>query len=368
MYGFLIDHDRSMTGAEKDHSTENPTSAPRPTEIDTPAKFTSMLRRLRTWSGLTYRQVEARATKSGDALPSSTIATTLGRSTLPKEQFVAAFTRACGLDDDEVRHWLDVRTRLAINGHPPPGGDSRTENDHPAPTITRFAEEQHVPTKPPRHPRMSRPRRWWRHSIGLALGAGLGVLGTVSASDLPPNPNRKSTESGSDQISDLPIPSVGSWALIRPESAPHLCLAPGPDADGRPTATVAVQPACAGATPSLSYIDPIEDNHAQIQWHRPEAGIYCLTSHLADLPKQSPRLTEDCDDEDPAQLFRFERGSDLNSAGVRIRNVVTNRCLTVRTQRASKTEISQARCSGEGDQEFLVHTVAPGSNQQQVMR
>jgi hypothetical protein len=88
--------------------------APQPARVDTAAEFTAALQDLRTWSGLTYRQLEGKATALGSALPASTIATTLSRATLPRESFVDAFTRACGLGEGEVRQWLDARRRIAM--------------------------------------------------------------------------------------------------------------------------------------------------------------------------------------------------------------------------------------------------------------
>ena len=60
-----------------DGAGESPAEPPRPAKAGTPAEFTAALRALRTWSGLTYRQLEGKAATYRDALPASTIATTL---------------------------------------------------------------------------------------------------------------------------------------------------------------------------------------------------------------------------------------------------------------------------------------------------
>ncbi|MCO6003844.1 tetratricopeptide repeat protein [Actinoallomurus purpureus] len=84
---------------------------PDPSEAWTAQDFTARLRRLRVWSGLTYRQVEKRSGLQGMPLPYSTIATALQRDTLPREEFVAVFVRACGVDPAP---WLTARRRLAV--------------------------------------------------------------------------------------------------------------------------------------------------------------------------------------------------------------------------------------------------------------
>lgn len=88
------------------------TPAPAPTASDE-AAFVADLRRLKTWSGRSFRQLERRATAAGDTLPYSTAATMLGKNRLPREELVAAFVRACGLDEDAVSAWLTTRASIA---------------------------------------------------------------------------------------------------------------------------------------------------------------------------------------------------------------------------------------------------------------
>ena len=73
--------------AEVTHSGIEP---PRPDEAADAAQFVAQLRALRLWSGLTYRQVAARAEALGEVLPASTIASALGRSRLPRRELVVA--------------------------------------------------------------------------------------------------------------------------------------------------------------------------------------------------------------------------------------------------------------------------------------
>lgn len=87
------------------------TPPPSPAAATDETTFVAQLRRLKTWSGLSFRQLERNATNSGDVLPSSTAATMLNKNRLPRAEVVAGFVRACGVTD--VRPWLHTRTRIA---------------------------------------------------------------------------------------------------------------------------------------------------------------------------------------------------------------------------------------------------------------
>ncbi|MFI6515438.1 NB-ARC domain-containing protein [Spirillospora sp. NPDC050679] len=84
---------------------------PTPDGIVTVEEFMVRLRQLRRWAGLTYRDLEARGRDNGDHLARSTLASTLGRAGLPRQDFVEAVVRACGLDPSP---WVRVCRRLAL--------------------------------------------------------------------------------------------------------------------------------------------------------------------------------------------------------------------------------------------------------------
>ncbi|GGK47146.1 helix-turn-helix domain-containing protein [Streptomyces flaveus] len=108
------------------------TAPPTPPDTD-PAAFVAALRRLKAWSGLSYRQLERRATAAGHTLPYSTAATMLGRERLPREELVVAFVTACGVRDDEAEAWADARTTI-VCGHvdaPPPRNDETKRSWRP---------------------------------------------------------------------------------------------------------------------------------------------------------------------------------------------------------------------------------------------
>ncbi|GIG57902.1 hypothetical protein Lfu02_22740 [Longispora fulva] len=89
---------------------------PCPDSTGTPEEFVRALRRLKEWHGRSFRELEKRAAVSGDILPRATLTTALGRSTLPREEIVAAFVRACSEDEEDVRRWAGARRRLAAGG------------------------------------------------------------------------------------------------------------------------------------------------------------------------------------------------------------------------------------------------------------
>lgn len=73
-----------------------------------------MLRKLRTVAGLSFREVEARAEALGSSMPHSTLVSTLNRTTLPREEVMVAFVRACGASDGQVAEWVTARQRISL--------------------------------------------------------------------------------------------------------------------------------------------------------------------------------------------------------------------------------------------------------------
>ncbi|GAA2598058.1 hypothetical protein GCM10010399_30950 [Dactylosporangium fulvum] len=149
----------TMTGM---HDTRS--DPPRPEGLMTPAEFVAALAALRGWSGLTYRQLAAKARASGDVMPSSTIAAALSRPSLPRAELVAAFVRACGIDDDTTQRWLAARQRLAAAAAVPgPVPESATGSDIGSVTPVPATESPTEPTEPTVGGTRSPQRRccWW---------------------------------------------------------------------------------------------------------------------------------------------------------------------------------------------------------------
>jgi Concanavalin A-like lectin/glucanases superfamily len=117
-------------------SSESP--VPDPEKAQTTAEFIDQLRRLKAWSGLTYRQLERRASDRGDVLPHSTVATALSRESLPRVELVRALVRACGCDERTTGTWVAVRRRLAT-------GPDRTQAARRTAPPPRLAGEERRP-------------------------------------------------------------------------------------------------------------------------------------------------------------------------------------------------------------------------------
>ncbi|MFI6540550.1 hypothetical protein ACIBHY_49385 [Nonomuraea sp. NPDC050547] len=135
----------------------------------TGAEFMSGLRRLKAWSGRSYREIQARAQRAGHALPYSTAAGMLKRETLPREQVVEAFARGCGLGAEQASAWVAARKRVATQVAPTPEAEA-------APVLV--AEPVRTPEAEPVRARPSRRRRW---VAAVLVAAGLvGVTATVT--------------------------------------------------------------------------------------------------------------------------------------------------------------------------------------------
>ncbi|MFK4106169.1 helix-turn-helix domain-containing protein [Streptomyces sp. NPDC019531] len=328
--------------SQKGDGYADPEEPPQPAQAKTPAEFTEALRTLRTWSGLTYRQLEGKAITHADALPISTIASTLGRTTLPRARFVEAFTRACGLNDEEVRKWLEVRRRIAAYEAAPSGDES---GDCPDTSSTGASGAARAPR--------------WRGAAGMVGAIGIGIVGTLGVSSqfhdspapaaLPAMP-----------VTGLRMLAVGSWARIHPARTPKLCVTEGRDRTGRYETAIAAQHPCSKADLPQVFLEPLSKNTVQIQWHHPKYGIGCLTLMLKGPGRNLLEPRDGCADDNRAQQFRIARFGPPDLAHFRILPVITGQCLSLRDQDTETgAEVVQGPCSGATDQDFLIELLPP---------
>ncbi|MFI6743875.1 helix-turn-helix domain-containing protein [Nonomuraea sp. NPDC050451] len=105
------------------------TTTPPPARATDAATFMAELRRLKTWSGLSFRQLDRRAAAVGDTLPYSTASTMLGKDRLPREEVLVAFVKACGLEGDDLHAWRACYARIAQGG----ATESSTPAQDPSP-------------------------------------------------------------------------------------------------------------------------------------------------------------------------------------------------------------------------------------------
>ncbi|MEO3772644.1 peptidoglycan-binding protein [Micromonospora sp. B9E7] len=160
----------------------------------TAGEYVALLRDARRRSGLTYREISRRASATGHWLPASTLATMLGRSTLPRERTVVALLAACGTPAGEVERWLtvrrDIEAHLSERDHwagqdrrttPAPPADLAPPAG-PAPPVELAPPADLAPPVGPVPPELVPPDvpRPARRRLRLAVLALVGVL-TVGA-------------------------------------------------------------------------------------------------------------------------------------------------------------------------------------------
>ncbi|MFD8976069.1 helix-turn-helix domain-containing protein [Streptomyces sp. NPDC059593] len=115
--------------------------APDPREARNAAEFVACLQALKDRSGLTYRELSARAEARGDVLPRSTVANMLSRTTVPREELLISFVRACGIGPDGVEEWQAVRKELAVRGVYAPADAGSDEEAAPGEGSDEVSEE-----------------------------------------------------------------------------------------------------------------------------------------------------------------------------------------------------------------------------------
>ncbi|MFB6874677.1 helix-turn-helix domain-containing protein [Streptomyces sp. NPDC056323] len=155
--------------------------APDPRGARNAPEFIALLGVLKEASGLTYRELAQRADAVGDVLPRSTIANMLGRTSVPREELLAAFVRACGCGPAEVAEWLAVRKELAVHGER--AGTGEESGAAPEATAGHSSEPPTVPFPEPAPVRRPRSRKVLAAAVGLVVLAAAAVTVTLLVRD-----------------------------------------------------------------------------------------------------------------------------------------------------------------------------------------
>ncbi|MCX5109275.1 helix-turn-helix domain-containing protein [Streptomyces sp. NBC_00378] len=155
--------------------------APDPRGARNAPEFVALLGVLKEASGLTYRELAQRADAVGDVLPRSTIANMLGRTSVPREELLAAFVRACGCGPEEVADWLAVRKELAVHGER--AGTGEESGAAPEATAGHSSEPPTVPFPEPAPARRPRFRKVLAAAFGLVVLAAAAVTVTLLVRD-----------------------------------------------------------------------------------------------------------------------------------------------------------------------------------------
>ncbi|MBI0295215.1 XRE family transcriptional regulator [Streptomyces sp. PRKS01-29] len=310
--------------------------APDPREARSAREFVAALRALKDWSRLTYRELAARADALGDVLPRSTVANMLARATLPREELVAAFVRACGVGPAELTVWLAVRKGLATSIE---RGESaeRAEPGEPVASAEPVAPVERGEAAAPAVPAASRPAGAGARRLRVpVLSAALGLTVVVAAvaavltwrthHDGGGEGDGSAAKDGSVSVSPddpapTPPPAPGKYRIRAVHSS--LCLS-----ERRTDKTAWVyQVPCAEVFPSFS-LRRLDDGLWQIATLHPEHGPGC-SGIMGQSKAEGAWLGDDyCESRGAGEEFRLE-AVDRPAEGFRLRPAHTGQCLAL---------------------------------------
>ncbi|MFF3689047.1 helix-turn-helix domain-containing protein [Streptomyces sp. NPDC002187] len=316
--------------------------APDPEQASGSAEFVAALQALKDWSGLTYRELTSRAEAVGDVLPRSTMANMLSRSTVPREELVAAYVRACGCGPADVDTWLHVRKELS-RGERQAGEASQPD------ALPRDPEEAVVPEgadapEPPLDPSGPPvPRRRSRAALTAAAVVVTGAAAlalTLAFRDLGSEEEKPAGEKKEvAAFTPLSSPSPGPIRIKAVHSG--LCLAERGGQNGQ----LYQLPCSPDSIPSFS-LKRVDTGWRLVTFH-PEFGEGCTGVMEKSTEVGAPVEDQECGKRGPAEAFRLEPvGKPVR--GFRLRPLHTELCAGVPGGATRKgAEIRQLTCTEE---------------------
>ncbi|MGW0535947.1 hypothetical protein [Streptomyces sp. NPDC003032] len=302
-----------------------------PERVRTAAEFVALLRQMKEASGLTYRELELRATERGDLLPRSTVAGALSRGALPKAELVAALVRACE-GEERVGAWLAARDRIA-SGDPEPSLPPPSAADL-APTSAPASALGSTPTSVGKRPRA------FTLVAGVVAVVAVAAVGAsaLNASDEPRDPS----PSASGKAANVPSGVV----QVQPLRASGLCLTDGRDRKGRYGSHIAVFRPCGEAVPPTTELEPLGGGVYRVRWDHPEHGEGCLAAPSKGGAKGFLEPFTDCGA--AARLSVERRG------GAYVLRLADGRCVGLNGRAVAGVEAVIGRCGGADAQRFVV--------------
>ncbi|XVV04958.1 RICIN domain-containing protein [Actinosynnema sp. CA-248983] len=371
----------------------------RPPEAEDAAEFVAAMRALRVRSGYSFRVLERRAANVGEVLPTSTLNSALSRSTLPREQIVVAFVRACGGDEETAAAWARVRADLAAADLE--AAEQEPEAVEPEPLEASEPEKPAViepePPAAPVAPVVETVPAVVRRSRAVAVVSGvaavaLAVVLVAVLSDSPPaaEPNAAptSTITTASSAAETTTPTTTSTAPTenpapasqnpqpvpvttvpttenRPQPPPNgggprdgiqrlrlahtgLCVGEGPERGNTQPRIVLGQYDCATATPPTE-LERLADGSFRIKLHNVDNGVGCATVDYRGTDVGVLIAGDDCADR-ADQRFTLEPVA----AGYRLRSVPGARyCIGVYGgSRSAGAQLIQDPCDGGAHQVF----------------
>ncbi|MFJ8585289.1 hypothetical protein ACIRD2_11615 [Streptomyces sp. NPDC093595] len=347
--------------------TDGAGAAPDPREARDPAAFVRLLQALKDAAGLTYRELSARAEALGEVLPRSTVASMLARTSLPREELLSVYVRACGVGPGELERWLAVREDLAgrcrTDGAAAPAGDRPAGPDGgpgegPADAAAgagapRWAEDVAPGAKGPDGPdgrggpvgnpgapgRGERLRTW--ATRGFVPFVALLTLATAATTVVA---FLRGPDAGRPREEAAP-PAPGPVLLRAVHSG--LCLNERP---GQESGQVYQVP-CAEATVPRYSLVRLGGGRWRIHSDHPDFGPGCagIPAGLAE-EHGAPLVDQKCGRRGAREEFRIEAFDGAGrEAGHRIRSAHSDLCLRVRdASREPWTDVVQEACREDG--------------------
>ncbi|MEU0273742.1 helix-turn-helix domain-containing protein [Streptomyces sp. NPDC006307] len=321
--------------------TDGERAAPDPREARDPVAFIALLQDLKDWSGLTYRELSARAEALGEVLPRSTVANMLARTTVPREELLSAFVRACGVGPEALESWLSVRKELAVRARGS-GGESEDTAREPWFELPPEPEPEPEPEgwQPEGPGTDGRGDAWRAWFVPLVAVLALVVAATTVVAFLLGGEDEHRRE-------DAAAPAPGP-VLIR---AVHsgLCLNERP---GQQSGQVYQVP-CAEATVPRYSLVRLDGGLWRIRSDHPDFGPGCSGIPVEAVEQDgAPLIDQQCGKRGPREAFRIEEfgGGDGAVAGYRIRSAHADLCLRVRdASREPWTDVIQEACREDGE-------------------
>ncbi|MFJ8500737.1 helix-turn-helix domain-containing protein [Streptomyces sp. NPDC093992] len=291
------------------------------------AEFITAMRELKERAGLTYRQLEERATGHSEVLPRSTLADVLRGRTLPRPELLAAFVRACG-DGERAAQWLAARDGLAR------GEATEERGTDPRRGVRLGARVFGLPVLPA--------------SVVLVALLAAAVWALIPSRD---DGGSKDAGGGGLAAADARSPLPEGRVQIRPVLADGLCLTDGHSS--RYTSLVAVQRPCDEVAPQETTLVPLGGNTFRIRWYHPDHGPGCLKA-LAGGPGSG--LLEPWDDCGKTTPFRIAPAGPDESRRYSLR-IDGRGCVAIRDADTSEgAEAVVEPCRPEDSQVFVIRS------------
>lgn len=323
--------------------------APDPEQAHSSAEFVAQMQALKEWSGLTYRELTSRAEAVGDVLPRSTVANMLSRSTVPREELVAAFVRACGCGPGVSDSWLRVRKELTRRERqsvelPDFGvGDGVGDGVGEGVGVSVGDVEPGPGTHEPEPPRRTwrRTRALWPAAV-VALGAAAVA---VTLAFLVPEDDKgddKRDDKRGERHAAVVAPAPGPGPVQIRAVRTGLCLAERPEQE---SGQVYEAPCSDTAIPRYS-LQQLGAGTWRILSDHPEFGPGCMGARDSTPAGDASLEDKLCGRRGPAETFRFEPVGDP-VRGYRMRLEHLQLCLGVPPTGPDRlwAEVLQAACA-----------------------